>query len=98
VTRPQPYTEALQFSRHPLTPEQRGDAETLALRLATDRSGAAFGEAAELAQLVCALGAEREHLQGRVDAFLREWDRPHVSSRGWSADLDRAVCALRGAA
>ena len=98
VTRPQPYTEAQRHAPYHLDAEWRDDTEALALRLATSRTGAHFGEARSLALLVCELGAEREALQAKVDAFLVQWDRPDVSLRGWGADLDQAVQALRGEA
>jgi len=100
VTRPQPYAEALRGipRGRQLDADDRGDVQALAIRLTTDRTGAAFGTARQLALLACELGAEREALRAKVNAFLEQWDRPDVSIRGWGADLDQAVTALRGEA
>lgn len=91
-----PYTEALAVVRAPLGGE-RAEVETVALRLATARSGAFFGDIARLAQLAVELGAEKEALQAKLDAFLRVYDRPYLTKGHWSTDLDQAVRGLRGA-
>lgn len=76
---PETFAEALEGVT-PLESWERDDYEALARRLASDRSGAAFGDKTELAIVACQLGAERDALiaqlaEATAQLRLQQWER-----------------------
>lgn len=91
---PRPYSDA-ELSSPALTAEERDETQAWAIRVATDRAGIAFGGLGTLARFTVEQGAALEDLRAKVDAFLQQWDQPYVTLRGWAADLEQVVDALR---